>query len=128
MMHGLTNLKICVAKQAKLIFKYKKIKIKLYKTNAAIWFNKTCRIKQLTPNYIKIRIKGNNTRAQRTENIANRHRINQELRFLYIKKQRLNEQLYRIHLECAAHWPTTWNLIQTATDNNIHQEMEAHYN
>jgi len=56
-MHGLTNLKICVAKQAKLIFQYKKIKIKLYKTNAAIWFNKTCRIKQLTPNYIKIRIK-----------------------------------------------------------------------
>ena len=38
MMHGLTNLKICVAKQAKLIFQYKKIKIKLYKTNAAIWF------------------------------------------------------------------------------------------
>jgi len=124
----LTNLKICIAKQAKLIFQYKKIKIKLYKTNAAIWFNKTCRIKQLTPNYIKIRIKGNNTRAQRMENIAIRHRINQELRFLYIKKQRLNEQLYRTHLECAAHWPTTWNLIQTATDNNIHQEMEAHYN
>jgi hypothetical protein len=45
-----------------------------------------------------------------------------------MKKQRLNEQLYRIHLECSAHWPTTWNLIQTATDNNIHREMEAHYN
>ena len=45
MMHGLTNLKICVAEQAKLIFQYKKIKIKLYKANAAIWFNKTCRIK-----------------------------------------------------------------------------------
>jgi len=61
-MHGLTNLKICIAKQ---IFHYKKIKIKLYKTNAAIWFNKTCRIKQVTPNYIKIRINGNYTRAQR---------------------------------------------------------------
>jgi len=46
-MHGLTNLKICVAKQAKLIFQYKKIKIKLYKTNAAIWFNKTCRKRRL---------------------------------------------------------------------------------
>jgi len=56
----------------------------------AIWFNKTCRIKQLTPNYIKIRINGNNTRAQRMENIAIRRRINQELRFLYIKKQKLN--------------------------------------
>ena len=66
-MRGLPNLKICIAKQAKQIFHYKKIKIKLYKTNAAIWFNKTCRIEQLTPNDIKIRVNGNNTRAQRTE-------------------------------------------------------------
>jgi len=85
-MHGLPNLKICIVKQAKQIFHYKKINIKLHKNNAAIWFNKTCRIKQLTPNYIKIRINGNNKRAQRRENIAIRHRINQELRFLYIKK------------------------------------------
>ena len=30
-MHGLPNLKICIAKQAKQIFHYKKIKIKLFK-------------------------------------------------------------------------------------------------
>jgi len=35
---------------------------------------------------------GNNTRAQRTEIIAIRHRVNQEIRFLYIKKQKLNAQ------------------------------------
>jgi len=34
--------KIFIAKQAKQIFQYK-IKIKLYKNNAAIWYNKTCR-------------------------------------------------------------------------------------
>jgi hypothetical protein len=39
-MHGQPNIKICSAKQAKQIFKYKKIKIKLYKNNAAIWYNK----------------------------------------------------------------------------------------
>ena len=38
-MHGLPNLKICIAKQAKQIFHYKKIKIKLYENFAAIWFN-----------------------------------------------------------------------------------------
>jgi hypothetical protein len=32
-MHGQPNLKICIAKQAKQIFQYKKIKIKLYKNN-----------------------------------------------------------------------------------------------
>jgi len=56
MMHGQPNIKICSAKQTKQIFQYKKIKIKLYKNNAAIWYNKTCRIKQLTPNYINISI------------------------------------------------------------------------
>jgi len=54
---------LCSAKQAKQIFQYKKIKIKLYKNNAAIWYNKTRRIKQLTPNYINIRINSNNTRS-----------------------------------------------------------------
>ena len=27
-----------------LVYQYKNIKIKLYKNNAAIWYNKTCRI------------------------------------------------------------------------------------
>jgi hypothetical protein len=94
-MHGLPNLKICFAKQTKQIFYYKKIKIKLYKNNAAIWYNKTCRIKQLAPNHIKIKNNGNNTRAEKTEIISIRHRINQELRFLYIKKQNLNEQFIK---------------------------------
>jgi len=85
-MHGQPNVKICTAKQAKQIFQYKKIKIKLYKNNAAIWYNKTCRIKQLTPNYINIRVNGNNTRSQKTKHTAIRYRINQELKFLYIKK------------------------------------------
>ena len=44
-----------LAKQAKQIFQYKNIKIKLYKNNAAIWYNKTCRIKQLIPTYINIK-------------------------------------------------------------------------
>ena len=34
--------------------KYKNIKTKLYKNNAAIWYNKTCRLKQITPRYIKL--------------------------------------------------------------------------
>ena len=45
-MRSQTYIKICSAKQAKQIFQYKKIKIKLYKNNAAIWYNKTCRIKE----------------------------------------------------------------------------------
>ena len=53
-MHGQPNIKICTAKQERRIFQSKKVKIKLYKNNAAFWYNKTCRIKQLTSNYINI--------------------------------------------------------------------------
>ena len=52
MMHRSMNIKFINAKQATEIHAYKNTKRKLYKTNAAIWFNKTWRDKQLTPNYI----------------------------------------------------------------------------
>jgi len=70
--------------------------------NVAIWYNKTCSIKQLTPNYINIRVNGNNTRAQKTKNIAIRYRINQELKFLYIKKQNSTSN-YTEHIWNAQH-------------------------
>ena len=40
------NIKFINAKQAIEIHAYKNTKRKLYKTNAAIWFNKTCRDKE----------------------------------------------------------------------------------
>ena len=42
MMHGTTNIKFIDAQQAKLAYQYKNTKRKLYKTNAAIWYNKVC--------------------------------------------------------------------------------------
>ena len=59
-MHRTTSLKFTEAKQAKEIYHYKNTKRKLYRTNAAIWYNKTCRLKQLTPTYINISINGKN--------------------------------------------------------------------
>jgi len=82
-MHGKQIINICNAKQARQIYRYKKIKTKLYKNNAAILYSKTCRIKQLTPAYINVRINVNNPRCQRTKNAAIHYRINQELKFQY---------------------------------------------
>ena len=42
-MLGTTNIKFIDAQQAKLAYQYKNTKRKLYKTHAAIWYNKTCR-------------------------------------------------------------------------------------
>ena len=46
-------IKIIEAQQAKICNNYKNTRLKLLKTNAAIWFNKlrVCRMKQLTPKY-----------------------------------------------------------------------------
>jgi len=41
-MHETMNVKFINAKQAKEVYQYRNIKRKLYKTNAAIWYNKTC--------------------------------------------------------------------------------------
>jgi hypothetical protein len=58
---------------------------------------------------------------------ATRHRINQEIKFQYAKKQKIKEQLHKIHLECAYKWPITWQMIQTVIDNNIQLQMEKQY-
>jgi len=44
MMHGHTYIKFACAKQAKDAHAYKNTKRRVYKTTAAIWFNKTCKI------------------------------------------------------------------------------------
>ena len=62
MMHGQKNIKLCDAKQ---VCHYKNIKLKLHKNNAAIWFNKICKAKHLTPTYASIKIKGDNSRCQK---------------------------------------------------------------
>jgi hypothetical protein len=86
------------------------------------------REKQLTSNYISIKISGKNKECQKTIKAATQYRLNQELKFLYVKKQKLNERLYRIHLECASSWQDSWRIIQTSIDSKLQQQMESYYN
>jgi hypothetical protein len=126
MMHGHMNLKFASAKQAKEIFDFKNLKRRLHKTTAAIWFNKSCRSKQLTPTYLSIKINGNTHQDKNTLRAATHFRLNQEIKFLHIKKTKLNEQLYYKHLECAALWPNCWHSILSIIDN-LQREMDSHY-
>jgi hypothetical protein len=68
-MHGEYNVKFSDAQQAKTIYKFQRLKEKIHKTNAAIWFNKICRTEQLTPNYINITINGNTQRSRNTKKV-----------------------------------------------------------
>ena len=82
-------------------------------------YNKTCMQKQPTPYYISFKIGDTNCQCLNTVREATRFRINQELKFIYIKKQKLNEQLYKIHLECAAVWQNNWQLMQSFFDEKL---------
>ena len=57
------------------------------KQNAAIWYNKICRQKQLIPKYISVMINGKNQRCLKTVLAATHFRINHEIKFLYIKNR-----------------------------------------
>jgi hypothetical protein len=64
-MHGAT-IKIVSAQQTRLNNGYKNTKLKPLKTNAATWFNKICRDRQLKPNYISIKINGRKQQDKKT--------------------------------------------------------------
>ena len=87
-MHGTKNIKYASAQLAEQIYQHKKIKEKLYKSSATIWYNKTFRgkKKQLTPTYISFKMNGTNNPCLNTVKAATHFCINQELKFLYIKK------------------------------------------
>jgi len=95
-------MKLIDARQAKVCNIYKNTKLKLLKTNAAILFNKVCKIKQLKPNYIHFRTNSKTIRDRRTTTHAIKYRINQELKFLYCKKTNLECTVVQASLRMCA--------------------------
>jgi hypothetical protein len=126
MMHG-TNVKIIAAQQARLCYSYKITKLKLLKTNATVWFNELCKIKHLKPNYINIKINGKNSQDKKTTTNAIKYRINQEIKFLYCKKQILNQQLCCIHLQCAQYCNGMWQHIKNSINSQLDDIMDTLY-
>ena len=72
------TVKFSNAQQTKPYNNYKNTKLKLLKTNAAIWFNKVCRKNHLRPKYISLKINGHARQDRRTETNAIRFRITQK--------------------------------------------------
>ena len=53
--------------------------------------------------------------------------IKDEIKFLYIKKEKLSKELYNIHLKAVREWGNTWYLILDSIHEPINQEMENKY-
>jgi hypothetical protein len=72
-------------------------------------------------------INGQTQRDKRTVTNTIHFRINQELKFLYRKKQHLNQQLYRAHLEGSYQYNGMWQHIQNIIDEQTNRLMEKQY-
>jgi hypothetical protein len=125
-MHG-AKIKITDAQHARQYNIYKNTKLKLLKSNAAIWFNKMCRERHLRPRYINISINGRRQQDKKTTAHAVQFRINQEIKFLCKKKQHLNDQLHQSHLRCAHQFNGMWQHILDYINRQMHEIMETLY-
>ena len=88
---------------------------------------KTCKVKQLKPNYINIKINRQKPQDKKTTTNAIRFRINQENKFLYRNKQHLNQQLYYLHLASAHQHNGMWQDIEEYIDEQISRLMDNLY-
>ena len=73
-----TNIKIH-ASQAKTIYNYKSLKLKVLNCNANIYFNKQCLNNNIIPTYAKINIKNNSKAATITKEKAQKIRLSKNI-------------------------------------------------
>ena len=88
----MTSIKL-LASQAHSINRYKSTKSKLLKCCASIYFNKQCINRKITPKYAKIKVADTSPASQTTAKKAQLTRIKDEIKFLYKKKEKLNQKL-----------------------------------
>jgi hypothetical protein len=69
------------------------------KCYANIYFNRQHLIKNVIPNYVKIKILYISPATSITQKKVQTIRIKDEIKFLYMKKEKLNNDLYKMHLK-----------------------------
>jgi hypothetical protein len=85
-----------IASEANTIHRYKSLREKLMKCNANILLNKVCLSKNITPSYAKLKIPKTSPAAKNTQHKAQILRIKEEIKFLYCKKNHLNQSYFNI--------------------------------
>ena len=96
-------------------------------SSASIYFNRQFLKKQLTPNYAKIKIPNTSPAHKHTQQKIPIIRIKDEIKYLYSKKQELNQQIYQLHLTLAHTWHNTWHYIYNIVAEKLGRETKAKY-
>jgi hypothetical protein len=123
---GMSQLKIINASQSS-IHRFASLKRQLFTFNASIYFNKQCLKQKLTLTYAKITIPNTSPAYKFTELKVTTIRIKDEIKFLHTKKQKLNSQMYRLHLILANNWNNAWQHIQHTIEEKLQKEVQSRY-
>jgi hypothetical protein len=121
----MSQLKIINASQSS-IYIFAGLKRQLHKCDASIYFNKQCLKKKLTPTYAKIVIPNTSPAHNFTQQKITTIRIKDEMKFLHAKKQKLNSQIYHLHLTLGNNWNTCGD-TSTTTEVKLKKESQARY-
>jgi hypothetical protein len=116
----MNKLKIINASRG-VIHQYENVKRKLLSCNADIYFNQQCLLRRLIPKFARIKIPGNSPAETSTKLKTQTIRIKEEIKFLYVKKQQLNRNLYYLHLHLANTWENTWHYIRDKTEAKLNR-------
>jgi hypothetical protein len=109
---------IAHSSHTKGIYNFMNCKRKLLHCNANINFNKLCLRKKIVPKYAYVKISTNNE-AKKTKTQAQTLHIKNEIKFLYIKNQQLNLQLYQTHIHNANIWQKMWGNIEQSIEQKL---------
>lgn len=111
-----------LASQAKSTNLYKNLRTKFLMCCANTYFNRQCLIKKIIPKYAKINIPYTSPATNIIQKKTQIIRLKDEIKFLCIKKEKLN-QLYRIHLKAAHALGNTWYIVLDSIHESINQEL-----
>ena len=93
-------------------FKYYNLKKKYLVNNANIFFNVKCKELNITPKYAKSKNKAYNNPGRHANKLYEKARIDNEIKFLYKKKNFLNSQLYNLELQNMQNYQGFWHSLK----------------
>ena len=108
-----------LASQAHSVNSYKNLRTKVMKCCANIYFNWQCLNKKVIPKYANIKIAHTSPASNITSKKIHIIHITDEIKFLYKKKEKLNNDLCRTHLQTAQDWGSNWYIILDSLHESI---------
>ena len=116
-----------VASQAKCTKQYKNLRVKVLKCCVNIYFNRQCMKRDIISKYARVKIPYASPAAKVTQKKAQLTRLREEIKYLYGKKDLLNQSLYKVHLQTASEWGRSWELIRDNIHNTVNPQFEKKF-